>query len=125
MIKKLSALKNAIKQFILKILSFIPTPLPVGMTEYNKWMDSVLNLVGPIADKTSMTWLISNEIMHIKSGTDRVPKRYFVKVLRKFAANQLAASVVNQIKEQQEAARKAAAEATANSKVADAPQANN
>jgi hypothetical protein len=101
------------KLLIKKMLSVFPSDLPVGMTAFNKWMDEVLELTGPIADKTSMTWLVSNEIMHVKSGMDRVPKRYFVKVLRKFAANQLAAAKVNEIKLQQEAAQKAAQQTVA------------
>lgn len=73
------------------------------MTAYKQWLDTVVELCGPIADTDSLKWVISNEIMRLNSTKDRVAKIYFVKVLRKFAANQLAAATVNEIKAEQEA----------------------
>lgn len=98
--------KVYLPKFYNYLKSYLPTKLPTGMTEFNSWMESVLELAGPIADRESMVWLISHEIMHIKSGTDAVPKRYFVKVLRKFAANQLAAATVNDLRAKKEVREK-------------------
>lgn len=93
---------------VLKFLSsYLATPLPVGMTAYNTWLSSVLELAGPVADKDSMEWVISNEVMRLKSTQDRAPKSYFVKVLRKYAANQIAAAKVIEIKDKQQAAQAA------------------
>lgn len=112
--------KTTLKRLITRISAYLPTKLPTGMTEYQSWLASILELAGPIADKMSMEWVISNEVMVIKSGQDRIPKIFFVKRLRKFAANQLAASYVNQLKEQQKAAEEAAkAEATAKQAASD------
>lgn len=96
------------KRLLAKILSHFPTSLPIGMTEYNIWLDSIVELAGPIADVDSLKWVISNEIMRLKPGQCRVPKHLFVKLLRKYAANQLAAFKVIELKEKQQAAIEAA-----------------
>lgn len=93
-----------LKKLLDKATSYYPTELPTGGTAYDAWLDSVVDLVGPIADKDSLIWVISNEIMRLPSGQNRVPKHYFVKTLRKFAANQIASNKVIQIKEKQQAA---------------------
>jgi len=91
-----------------KLASYFPTKLPVGNTSYNKWLDDVVFLSGPIADTDSLQWVISNEVMRLSSTKDRVPKAYFVKVLRKYAANQLAANKVMELKQKQLEAQQAA-----------------
>ena len=98
-----------------KLFSYLPTALPTGNTNYNKWLDEVVELAGPIADTDSLQWVISNEVMRLSSTKDKVPKAYFVKVLRKYAANQLAANKVMELKTKQQEAQNAAklAEATA------------
>lgn len=101
------------KLLLKRLLSLLPTRLPVGMTEFNAWLDSILELTGPIADDISLKWVISNEVMRIQSGKDKVAKHYFVRTLRKYAANQLAAATVNLLKEQQDQLIKAAKEKTA------------
>lgn len=97
------------KRFVDFIFSFFPTALPVGMTEFNAWADSIVELTGPIADRDSLIWVASQEIMRLPPGHARVSKRQIVNTLRKFATNQLAAAKVNEIKAAQEAARQAAA----------------
>lgn len=93
------------------LLSFLPSPLPVGATAYDKWLLEIQALVGPIADEMSIQWVISQEIMRLNPGRDRVPKRLFVKLLRKYAANQIAANKVLELKKRQEEISKAAQQA--------------
>lgn len=83
-------------------LSYIPTRLPLGMSEFNAWSDSIVELTGPIADADSLKWVIANEIMRLNPGRDKVAKRLFVKLLRKYAANQIAAGFVMELKQKQE-----------------------
>lgn len=90
------------------ILSHIPTKLPVGLPQFEAYLDSVVELVGPIADADSIKWVVSNEIMRLASTRDSIRKAYFVKVIRKYAANQLAAHTVNQLKAKQQAEQEAA-----------------
>ena len=102
--KLLAKLKSLIKV----ILSYVPTQLPVGVTAYDAWLKDITDIVGPIADEMSLQWVISNEIMRLAPGRDKISKRYFVKSLRKYAANQIAANKVLELKKKQEEASKAA-----------------
>lgn len=90
------------KRLFNKILSYFPTPIPTGMTAFSAWLESIVSLAGPIADPESIKWVVCNEIMRLSPGRDRVSKNSIVKLLRKFAANQLAASVVVEIRTMQE-----------------------
>lgn len=100
-----------------KVLSHFPTQIPTGMTQFNTWLDSIVELAGPIADPDSLKWVVSNEVMRLSSTRNKVPKSFFIKSLRKYAANQLAAATVMELKQKQEVAQKALqAEATANTK---------
>ena len=109
-------LKQRLQNLLCYVGSYFPTPLAVGVTQYETWLTSVIALTGPIADEQSMAWVISNEIMRLSPGRDRVPKRFFVKSLRKYAANQIAAAKVLAIKEaqKQQTATEAAAPTAAN-----------
>lgn len=89
------------------ILSYVPVFLPVGMPQFEKFTDDIIELAGPYADPRSMKWAIANMIMHLDSKTWLVPKNYFVRCLRKTAANQVAAHFFNKVKEEQAAAQKA------------------
>lgn len=93
------------KKYIKYVLSYVPTKLPVGMTEYKAWLSDIVELCGPIADEASLKWVISNEVMRLSPGRDTVSKHTFVKLLRKYAANQLAAVTVQELKQEQDAAR--------------------
>lgn len=100
-------------QLLNKVRSYFPTPLPTTYNEYNTWLADIVELTGPIADKESLEWVISNEVMRQPTGKDRIAKHTFVKLIRKFAANQFAANKVNEIKNKQQEAAKAQAEVTA------------
>lgn len=95
-----------------RLLSLLPTPLPVGMTEFESWSDDIINLSGPYADTDSMKFAIASMIMHLGPQKSHVAKNYFVRSLRKTAANQVAGQVFTNIKEKQQ---KAAAEAASKS----------
>jgi hypothetical protein len=109
-----------------KILSYLPTKLPVGLTEFNTWADSIIELSGQFADRDSMVFAISSILIHADSKYGALPKKYFVDRLRKSAANQVASQAFQDIKQRQDTAIKAEqqkqAEATAIQQVADAPK---
>lgn len=100
------------------LLSFFPSAIPVGKTKFDLWLKDIVNLAGPIADEQSIEWVVCNEVMRLSPGRDRIAKRTVVKILRKFAANQLAAARVMEIKLAQEERAKKLAEATAQPQVA-------
>lgn len=94
-----------------RILALFPTPLPLTVSQYDTWLDEIVELAGPIADKDSLEWVISNEVMRLNPGRDKVSKHLFVKLLRKYAANQFAANKVMELKTAQEVRKKQAEEA--------------
>lgn len=108
---------SKLSTLVKRILSYLPSKLPVGLPQMEAYLDSVVDLVGNIADPDSIRWVVCNEIMRLKSTQDTVRKSYFVNVIRKYAANQLAAHIVNELKAkqaaQQEAAKLQQAEAAA------------
>ena len=99
---------------IKRALSYFPSKLPVGMSEFNVWSQDIIDLAGPMADDDSMKFAIASQLMHQGSTSDRIPKRFFVAALRKAAANQVAAQVFQDVKlRQAERQAKEAAEALA------------
>lgn len=91
-------------------------PLPVGRAEFEEFAARLITKAGAYADEDSMKFVIASTIMHADSSKDSLPDSYFLARLRKLAANQVAATICNEIKEKQLAAAVAAkqeAEATA------------
>lgn len=99
-----------IKSVLKYLLSYFPENLPVGMTAYNQFCNDIIELAGPYADKDSMRFVISTNILHLDPKYSRASKQYFVRRLRKTAANQIVSEVINEIKAAQ---LKKQAEATA------------
>lgn len=105
-----------------RILSYIPTPLPVGLTEFHAWADSIIELAGEFADRDSLKWALASNILHYKSNSiSSVPKAFFVSSLRKAAANQVASQVFTDIKEKQ-AKKQAEVTGTTNAETSNADQ---
>ncbi len=102
------------KLFIKRLLSFFPTPLPVGMQEFETWAKSIRDISGAGLDKVpqdQFKWVLASAVQHLKQTEASVPKRYFVNVIRKGAATQIAGQVFMEVKQKQEAAQKAELEA--------------
>lgn len=94
------------KKFWNYILSYFPTALPTGMTEFEEWQESILSM-SKVPDNDSTRFATAVMVLHLDSTTDRKPKRYFVKALNKSAANELANAVAMGLKEKQKAAHEA------------------
>lgn len=99
------------KRIILLALSYFPRPLPVGMTEFTTWSDRIISLSGSFADADSMKFALSSQIMHLGAQKSSVPDQYFIRSMRKAAANQVASQFFQDIKIKQQEAAKAALEA--------------
>lgn len=96
-----------------RLLSLFPVRLPVGMTAFHKFSDDIIELTGPIADEDSLKYVVASNILHLGAQRARVSKNYFVQTIIKTAANQVASQVFLDIKNKQQEAQKAQAEATA------------
>jgi hypothetical protein len=102
------------KLAIKRLLSYLPSPLPVGLSEFHAWADDIVELSGKFADEDSLKFAISNNLIHLPHTVAYKPKQYFVRTLRKAAANQVASQVFQDIKQKQhDAMLKQQAEATA------------
>lgn len=99
MIQLFRKLKQKRRLARLRKESLEPSRLPVGLTEFNKFCDDIIELAGQFADRDSLVYAIASNIIHIKHDCDAVPKDYFVKCLRKAAANQVASDQFVRIKE--------------------------
>lgn len=90
------------------IRSFFPRPLPVGLTAFHTWADNIIALSGDFADHDSMKWAIASNLIHLGAQKAYVSDQYFIRSLRKAAANQVASQVFTDVKLKQEAAKAAA-----------------
>jgi hypothetical protein len=112
---------------VLKVLmSFLPSPLPVGMTEFDTWAQSIRDIAGPGLENVpqdQFRWVLASAVQHLKHTESSVPKRYFVNVIRKGAASQIAGQVFMEVKvaqEKAEAEKQAAAKAALETQPAEA-----
>ncbi len=96
------------KLLIKRLLSRLPTNLPVGMTEFESFANDIIELSGAYADADSLKFAIASMIQHADAKYAALPKNYFVVRLRKVAANQIAGQVFYDIKTKQQEAQKAA-----------------
>lgn len=102
-----------------RLLSHLPTYLPVGVTEFQSWSRDIIELSGKFADEDSMRFALASQVLHLGAQKSSVPKHFFVCSMRKAAANQVASQVFQDIKQKQiEAAQKQQAEATASQETA-------
>lgn len=84
------------------LLAFIPTRLPIGMSEFDNWSNDIIELSG-LPDNDSVRFALASAIMHGKSDGAYVSKFYFVKLMLKGAANQIAHAKFQALKQEQEA----------------------
>lgn len=113
---------------IKRLLSYFPTKLPVGISQFESFADSIIELSGQYADVDSMRFAIASVLIHADHKYGSLPKNYFVVRLRKSAANQVASQVFQDIKTRQELAKQAAevtAATTPEATTSDVPQTAN
>jgi hypothetical protein len=96
-----------------RLLAYLPSRFPTGMTELNKWIDDIVELTGPIADRDSIVYVAGHETVAMKNTTKSVSKMEIVKRIRKMAFNQLMSSVLMEISKRHEAEKLAAKQAEA------------
>jgi len=104
----MSTLFTRFKRFFKRVEGFIPTRLPVGLSEYERWTASIIDTYGFPAND-SIRFSLSVMILHMGSTEAYKPKRYFALSLHKAMANQVVSQVINELKAKQEADRRAEA----------------
>lgn len=101
-----------LKQALNKVLGFIPTKTPVGVTEFNSWAQSIIDTYAPAADDRSVKFALCAMLMRLDPTAAYKSKRFFALCLHKGAAAQVAAYMMQDIKNTQEAELKALQEAS-------------
>ena len=85
------------------LLSFFPSALPSGLAEFHKWADEVIHLAGA-PNNDSVKFAVATMILHADSTAAFKPKHFFVKSLKKSMANQVAAGLMQDLKQKQQEA---------------------
>ena len=118
-------------RLVKQLLAYFPTKLPLGMTEFETFSKSVIELLPPGLDNVpadDKKFVIASAIQRLDPTTNAKAKIYFVKLLTKAAASQVAGQVFLDIKEKQKAveAERAAkqAEVTAQTAAPECPTVN-
>lgn len=98
---------SKIKQFFKDLTEFKrPQKLPQGVTEFNAWAGDIISHYG-LPDNDSVRFMLATMILHAKEDAAYLSKEYFGKRALKSAANQVAAGVMQDLKEKQTAKIKA------------------
>lgn len=84
------------------------TNLPVGVTEFHQWADSII-AESHLPDPDTLKLAICQMVVRLEHTASEIPKIFFVNALRKAAANQIAFAVSEEIKIKQVASKAAKA----------------
>lgn len=77
--------------------SFLPRRLPIGLKEFNSWLTDVLRLA-KLPDNGTNRRIAANLIFQIRPNVDSVSIRSISKRLSKAASNQVAQSILDELK---------------------------
>ncbi len=82
-------------------------PLPLGRREFEAWSDRIIELAQvPGATNESQKFALSEMVLHVKPTQSFESYGYFVHQLRKGAANQVAHTIFQELKEKRNARAK-------------------
>lgn len=101
---------NKFKLFFTKIYFLFPTPLPIGMAEFDTWAKSILTTYG-WPDNDSFRFTLAAMVVNQGQTTKYKSKHFFSLAIHSAAAKQIAGEYFRQLKERQMAEAKAAAAA--------------
>lgn len=83
-------------------------PLPIGRQEFYDWSERIISGALLPASKRSQQFVLSDMLLHLGPTEDHKEDAFFIHTLRKFAVNQVAIAVRDELKEQQRAEQEAA-----------------
>lgn len=97
---------------ILKILkSYIPMPLPQNEALLDAWTADLLE-VANFPNNPSFRIAVSTMVLHLDAAVYRVSQQQLIKQLRRSVANQSAYNVMQDLKQQEKAAKAASEQQT-------------
>jgi len=105
-----------LKKLFKKVIYAFPSPLPQGGTEFENWVQSIIDVYEPPMEKRSVRFALCAMLMRLNPTEAYKSKRFFALCLHKGAAAQVAAYKMEEIKyEQAEEDKRKREEAEANS----------
>src|ERR1700733_11205835 len=108
----MNTLLTKIKNVLARIRAYFPSTLPQGVTECHKWCDEIIQMAG-LPNNDSVRFALCVKILHLGETECNKAKEYFVRALKKAAANQVVSQIINDLKAKQEVEQLAAKAATA------------
>lgn len=88
-------------------------PLPMGRTEFDEWSERIISGSLVSADIPSQKFALANMLLHLGPTESHKPDAFFIHSLRKFAVNQVAAAVRDELYAEKKAKEEAEKEAVA------------
>ncbi len=96
-----------VKNVLLKIRAYLPSPVPSGVADFETWAKSIIDLYG-FPDNDSVRFALATMILHSGPTAAYASKRYYGTMVKAGAAKQIASQVFTDIKTRQQAAATAA-----------------
>jgi len=76
-------------------------PLPLGRTEFLEWCDRIIAGACIGATRESLQFTLADILLHLGPQEDHKEDIYFIKTMRKYAINQVAISMRQELKDLQ------------------------
>jgi hypothetical protein len=102
-------IKQKVQRFANKTLGLFPTKLPLGMTDFDRFCDSIFDTY-ELPNDPSYKHAIASMIMHLGPTVASKPKRFFALSVQKAMANQIAYQNIQLLKKNEATTEKAANE---------------
>lgn len=102
----LKALTSKVSKFFQRLLAFIPSPLPLGVQDFNTWASGVLVLYN-FPDNDSTRGALAVMITQLKPTEAYKPKRFFGLSLHTACAKEIAGNFYYDMKTKYQALAKA------------------
>lgn len=88
------------KKILGRIMGLLPAHLPVGRTDFDRFCDRLF-WVYDLPTFDSYRESVATMIMHLAPTLHKVPPSYFARSIQKAMANQVAYSVIQELKKKQ------------------------
>lgn len=90
-----------------RLRALFPSRLPVGVSEFNTWAADLIEIYD-LPNNDSIRFALAVSILHTESATFYKAKEFYGRSMLKAAANEIAGSIVQELKNKQQAAIAAA-----------------
>lgn len=113
----MTRLLSAAKKAIAKLRNLFPSPLPVGMAEFETWSLSIVETYD-FPNNDSIRFALATMIMHSGPTAAYVSKHHFSLAVKASMAKQIAGGAFHDMKQRQMLAQQAAAQKAEEEKIA-------